>query len=147
VNLGNFHAARGAAAERDYREALARDPDWIPSYVNLADLLRALDRNREGEAVLCEGLAHAPDFAALHHSLGLLKVRAHDLPSALGSLRRAAELAPAEPRYAYVYSVALHDAGQLAEAIRVADAALARAPGDRALREWHDQLRGTTQHR
>src|SRR5262249_22184838 len=44
VNLGDFDAARGdaAAAERDYRDALGLDPDWIPSYVNLADLLRAL---------------------------------------------------------------------------------------------------------
>jgi tetratricopeptide (TPR) repeat protein len=142
VNLGNYHAARGdpAAAEREYRTALALDPDWVPSYVNLADLLRALGRDAEGEALLREGLAHAPDAAALHHSLGLLKVRAHDLPAALAPLRRAAELAPDEPRYAYVYSVALYDSGRIADAMRVADAALARAPGDRALREWRAQL-------
>jgi predicted CXXCH cytochrome family protein len=142
VNLGNYHAARrdAAAAERDYREALALDPDWVPSYVHLADLLRALGRDAEGEAVLRDGLARAPGAAALQHSLGLWKVRAQDLPGALDPLRRAAELAPDEPRYAYVYSVALHDAGRLADAIRVADAALARAPGDRALREWRSQL-------
>lgn len=142
VNLGNYHAARGdsAAAERDYRGALALDPDWVPSYVNLADLLRAAGRDAEGEAVLREGLARAPDAAALHHSLGLWKVRAHDLPAALAALRRASELAPGESRYAYVYSVALHDAGRVADAMRVADAALSRFPGDRALREWRAQL-------
>jgi tetratricopeptide (TPR) repeat protein len=142
VNLGNYHAARGdaAAAERDYRDALALDPDWVPSYVHLADLLRALGRDAEGEAVLRDGLARAPDAAGLQHSLGLWKVRAHDLPGALDPLRRAAELAPDEPRYAYVYSVALHDAGRIADAIRIADAALARAPSDRALREWRVRL-------
>jgi predicted CXXCH cytochrome family protein len=142
VSLGNFYGARGdfAAAERDYRDAIAIDPAWVPSYVNLADLLRALGRDAEGEAVLAEGIARAPGAAALHHSLGLLKVRAHDLPGALEALRRAAELAPDEPRYAYVYSVALHDAGRAAEAIRVADAALARAPGDRELRDWRARL-------
>ena len=142
VNLGNYHAARGdaAAAERDYRAALALDPDWVPTYVNLADLLRALGRDAEGEALLREGLARAPDAAALHHSLGLWKVRAHDLTGALAALRRASELAPDEPRYAYVYSVALHDVGQIAIAIHIADQALARAPGDRALREWRAQL-------
>jgi tetratricopeptide (TPR) repeat protein len=142
VNLGNYHNARGdaAAAERDYREALALDPDWAPTYVNLADLLRARGRDAEGEALLREGLSRAPDAASLHHSLGLLKVRTHDLTGALAALRRAAELAPDEPRYAFVYSVALHDAGRVADAIRVADAALVRAPGDRALRDWREQL-------
>jgi tetratricopeptide (TPR) repeat protein len=142
VNLGNFHAARGdaAAAERDYREALALDPDWAPTYVNLADLLRAQGRDAEGEALLRDGLSRAPEAASLYHSLGLLKVRTHDLTGALAALRRAAELAPDEPRYAYVYSVALHDSGETGKAIRVTDAALARAPGDRALREWRDQL-------
>jgi predicted CXXCH cytochrome family protein len=149
VNLGNYHAARGDAgqAERDYRDALALDPDWIPTYVNLADLLRALARDAEGRAVLKEGLARAPDDPALHHSLGLLLARARDLPAALAQLGRAAELAPGESRYAYVYSVALYDAGQVAEAIRVADAALARAPGDRALREWRETLRATPRRR
>ena len=142
VALGNFRAARGdfAAAERDYRDAIALDPDWVPSYVNLADLLRALGRDAEGKTVLGDGISRAPGEAALHHSLGLLEVRAHDMPRALEALRRAAELAPGEPRYAYVYSVALHDAGRAAEAIRVADAALVRAPADRALREWRAQL-------
>ena len=148
VNLGNFHAARGdpAAAERDYRTALAVDPDWVPSYVNLADLLRALGRDAEGEAVLREGLSRAPKAAALHESLGLLKVRAHDLPGALDSLQRASELAREEPRYAYVYSVALHSAGRISDAVRVADAALAGAPGDRELRDWRAQLSAMSSH-
>jgi predicted CXXCH cytochrome family protein len=142
VNLGNFAVARGdvAGAERAYRHALALDPDWVPGYVNLADLLRVLGRDGEGEPVLREGLAHAPDAAALHHSLGLLRVRAGDLDGALDALRRAAELAPGDPQFAYVYSVALHDAGRAAEAERVARAASERAPGDRALREWLHQL-------
>ncbi len=136
VNMGNFLAARGDrnAAEAAYRLALKIDPQWVPAYVNLADLLRASGRDPEGENVLRAGLRRAPNAAALHHSLGLLLVRQKKPEAALESLRRAAELAPDDARVAYVYAVALDSAGKRREATAVVDASLARAPADRALR-------------
>jgi tetratricopeptide (TPR) repeat protein len=46
INLGNFYAQRGmpADAESSYREALALDSAYLPGYVNLADLYRAVGR-------------------------------------------------------------------------------------------------------
>src|SRR5262249_22617798 len=113
VNLGNIYAARGevAKAEASYRTALELDPGWAPAYVNLADLMRQTARDGEGEKILRAGLARHPDDASLHHSLGLLLVRRKDLPSALDSLKRATELAPDNPRFAYVYAVGLRSAG------------------------------------
>src|SRR5206468_677811 len=125
VNLGNIYAARGEAAkaEASYRTALELDPGWIPAYVNLTDLMRQTERDEEGEKILRAGLAHRPDDASLHHSLGLLLVRRKELPAALASLQRAAELAPDNPRFAYVYAVALRSAGQNREALAVVEAA------------------------
>jgi tetratricopeptide (TPR) repeat protein len=145
VNVGNFYAVQGQVdrAEHAYREALELDPNWIPAYVNLADLLRQAARDPEGEKVLRAGIARVPRAAALYHSLGLLQVRQKDLQAALASLRRAAELAPEETRYSYVYAVALHSAGRPREALAVADKALQRAPGNRALSELRMQLVGT----
>jgi len=142
VNLGNFAAERGdvTTAETEYRAALAIDPDWIPTYVNLADLLRGANREAEAAAVLRDGLARAPKEASLHHALGLWYVRAGDLGGAIGSLRRAVELDPATPRFAYVYGVALLTLGRRAEARQAVQSALARAPGEPSLVELQRQI-------
>ena len=147
VNMGNFYAARRQLdrAEHAYRETLAFDPNWVPAYVNLADLLRSQSRDPEGEQVLRAGIARLPQAAALHHSLGLLQVREKDMKAALTSLQRAAELAPEETRYSYVYAVALHSAGRTHEALDLVDKSLQRAPGNRALTELRMQLAGTKQ--
>jgi tetratricopeptide (TPR) repeat protein len=50
---------------------------------------------------------------------------------ALGELRRAAELDPDRARYAYVYAVGLHSAGQVDDAMAVLKKSLTRHPGDR----------------
>jgi len=142
TNLGNFHAARGefALAETAYRTAIELDADWIPAYVNLADLLRRMQRDPVAEQVLRAGLARQPDAAALHHSLGLLQVRAKNMKAALASLKQAARLAPDDANYSYVYVVALHSSGQAREAQAVLGQALKRMPGDRGLLELKGQL-------
>ncbi len=146
VNLGNLYAERGEAAkaEERYRTALELDPGWIPAYVNLADLMRQTDRDAEGEGILRDGLARRPNDASLHHSLGLLLVRKKEMPAALASLKRAAELAPDDRRFAYVYAVGLQSAGQDREALAVIDAALGRAPGDRSLAKLRGEIAGAS---
>jgi tetratricopeptide (TPR) repeat protein len=132
MNLGNLHALRGdaVAAEAAYREALKRDARFVPAYVNLADLRREQQRDTDAEAVLREGLRVAPNAAALHEALGLTLVRQGKRGAALAEFAAARKAAPAEPRYAYLHALALHDAGRRAEAIRLlADAA--KRSGDR----------------
>jgi predicted CXXCH cytochrome family protein len=126
ANLGNLEAA-----ERSYRTALERDPEFVPAYVNLADLYRVQGREAEGERVLREALERNPEVAELHHSLGLLLVRRRQFDRALASLARASELAPADPRFQYVYAVALHDSGDGERALRVLEATHERFPANR----------------
>jgi predicted CXXCH cytochrome family protein len=135
VNLGDVYGARGEAhqAEESYRTAIELDPAWVPAYVNYADWLRRNGRDSDGEKILLAGLEHRPNDASLHHSLGLLLVRRKEMPAALAELQKAAELAPDDPHFAYVYAVALHSMDKQREALAVTDAALRRAPGDRAL--------------
>lgn len=120
-----------ARAEAELAAALRLDPSFTPARVNLADLYRAVGRDADGERVLREGLASFPDEAALHHALGLRLVRAERLADAMVSLRRAADLAPESPRYAWVYAIALDSAGRSGEALRVLRASRARHPADR----------------
>jgi Flp pilus assembly protein TadD len=52
-------------------------------------------------------------------------------PGALAELAKAAELAPDDPRHAYVWAVALHDTGDVEQWIRVLERAHDRAPASR----------------
>jgi tetratricopeptide (TPR) repeat protein len=134
VTLGTFEARLGRAdlAETAYRTAIALEPQFAPSYVNLADLLRATGRDAEGERVLRNAMGAVPPLGRppLQHALGLQLVRAKRYADALVWLRQAAEAAAGHARYAYVYGVALHDTGQAAEGRRVLEEAARRNPGD-----------------
>jgi len=70
-----------------------------------------------------------PDSPEVLHALGLLKVRQKRFDEALLLLARAAELVPGNPRYSYVYGVALHSAGKTSQAIEFLEAAALLNPG------------------
>ena len=132
INLGLFFTERRdpVQAEGEYRAALALEPDFVPAYVNLADLYRTYNREGEAEAVLNEGLRMSPGDADLSHSLGLSRVRQGRVAEALPLLAQAASAAPDNVRYAYVHGVALHDSGQPGEGMVVLDKALQRFPNN-----------------
>ena len=134
--LGSFFIKRGRAAdaEAEYKAALLLHPQFAPAAVNLADLYRGLGREADGENVLRVALVDRPQDAGLHHVLGLVLVRQKRVDLALAELHRAAELDPGLARFGYVYAVALHSTGHIAEAITELKDTLARHPND------HDTL-------
>ena len=135
LNLAVIDQQRGelAKAESSLRTALRLDPLYTPAYVNLADVYRLSNRDREGEETLREGLSVAPDDGALNHSLGLALARQQRGAEAVEALARAAELRPEEPRYGYVYAAALHSVGKTDRAITVLQGAHERHPSNRDL--------------
>jgi predicted CXXCH cytochrome family protein len=114
TNLGGFFTERGRyqEAEAQFRSALTLDPAYVPAWVNLADLMRLRNREADVEALLREGLTHAPSDAMLHHVLGLSLVRQGRKTDALRELKLATELAPGNQRFAYVYGVARQEIQQ-----------------------------------
>jgi len=135
MNLGGLHAERGdlAEAERAFHTALRRNRWFAPAWVALADTLRLQGREGEAEAALREGLLAAPGDAELHGALGLSLARQKRVAEALAPLERAAALGAEDPHHAYVFGVALHDAGQGDRALAVLREAHERHPGDRDL--------------
>ncbi|MGZ8922787.1 MAG: tetratricopeptide repeat protein [Methylosarcina sp.] len=125
VNQGNLLLRQGQvdAAIVAYQRTLQLDPLFAGAYVNLADAYRQLEQEETGEKYLRQGLALLPLAADLHHALGLLLVRKTDQSAALIELAEAAKLAPDNPRYAYVYAIALHSAGRTKQALAVLKAA------------------------
>jgi tetratricopeptide (TPR) repeat protein len=136
-----------AAAAQEFAAAIALDPSYVPAYLNWADSARAAGDEVTAERVLRDGLRRTRDQAALQHALGLLLAREHRMPEALRQLSAAADAAPDNTRFGYVYAVALQSAGHLREAREALDRGLQRAPEDRDLlmaavdyaRDAHDE--------
>ena len=135
VALGGFDAALGQAdaAQAQFTAAIRLDPEFVPAYVNAADVLRAQGRDQESADMLQQGLLRAPMSATLHHALGLARIRLQQPELAMASLRRAVDLDPATARYTYVFAVALHSTGQPDESIRRLQQAVQRWPYDREM--------------
>ena len=132
ANLANYFVSRGdpAAAEAELRAGLRLHPAATTLSVNLADLYRALGREADAERTLREAIALAPQSGAAYHALGLSLVRQKRYDEALEALQKAMQLDPGQPRYAYVYAVALQSTGKPDLARKVIDEALRQHPYD-----------------
>jgi len=133
LNLGALAANLGqpVEAETAYNRALRLDPSFTPAYINLADLYRQTGRDADGEQVLRQGIKATPQNPDLYFALGLLQVRSEQLNGAIDSLSRAAELAPDQTHYRYVYALALDKAGKHEKAIQTLQTVLDREPAHR----------------
>ena len=133
LNLGLLFLREGKVdrAETELKTALSLDPTFGPAAVNLADLYRQIGRDNEGEGVLRSLLEHSPDDASVLHALGLLMVREKQDQKALALFAQAAQIDPSNARYAYVYAVALADAGDPRSAIETLERSIKSHPYDR----------------
>lgn len=132
VNIGTVLGMRGEleGARQAFEAARRRDPGFLPAYINLADIYRASGRERQAEETLRSALAHAGSSGSVHYALALSLVRQKQLAQALPLLREAAAREPGNPRFAYVYAIALHDTGDRTMAVEVLDEALVAHPDD-----------------
>jgi tetratricopeptide (TPR) repeat protein len=132
LNLGLIAIAMGnfQKAEEEYRTALRLEATFVPGYINLVDLYRQLGQDADGEKLLYEGIKAVGDNADLQYTLGLLLVRQKRIEEAQNHLRQAATLAEDNPRYVYVYALALERAGDKQQALTVLTQANQRHPGN-----------------
>ncbi len=132
MNLGLLYVRQNhlEQAEEELKTALSLDPSFAPGAVNLADLYRAENRDGEGERVLTDALSRSPNDPSLEHALGLLMVRRKRSAQALDLLGAAARGDPDNARYAYVYAIALNDAGKTSAAIETLESSLKAHPYD-----------------
>jgi predicted CXXCH cytochrome family protein len=116
------------AAERAYKRALQIEPGYVPAMLNLADYYRSLGREQDVGPLLVQALEVAPDSGAANHSYGLYLIRKQDNDRAIGYLEIAVEQIDAQPRFSYVYAIALESMGRINDAIGVLEDANQRWP-------------------
>ncbi len=131
VNASLVHNAQGdnAAAEKALREALARDPQNVAAHLNLGMLLGEMGRTADAQAAFRAALAADPTSAVAAFNLGVMLANAGDAEG-LTWCRRAVELRPDEPRYAYTLAFYLRHAEDQAGAIKVLEPLVKRGPAD-----------------
>jgi tetratricopeptide (TPR) repeat protein len=78
-----------AAAEEYLRQAVGKNPFFVPAYITLGRLLYDDGRYDDAQKILQEGLEIQPSNPRLHETLGLISMDVGDIPSA----RRSIELA------------------------------------------------------
>ncbi len=104
-------------AEQHYRHALRISPGFVPALLNFADFLRVTGHNQEAANHLLKALKVAPDSAGAQHAYGLHLVREKRVQDAIPYLKIAATIEDAQPRFSYVYAVALDSIGATGQAL------------------------------
>jgi tetratricopeptide (TPR) repeat protein len=104
-------------AEQHFQRALQISPGFVPALLNFAEFLRNTNRNAASEQHLQKALSIAPDSAGAQHAWGLHLVRQQRIEDALPFLKIAATIADAQPRFSYVYAVALDSIGATDQAL------------------------------
>ena len=123
VSLG-----RTAPAQRAFERALEIDPTSLVALVNFADLRRTQGREQEAGTLLRRALTVAPDNGTANVAYGLHLVRLDRHDEALTQLSRAAHAPDAQPRFVYIYAVALDSLGQRERALTALREGIGRWP-------------------
>jgi tetratricopeptide (TPR) repeat protein len=122
MDLALFHTDLGELekAEAAYRKAIAVEPEFVPTRVNLAELLFSQNRPKEAEQVLLD----AVDAAILPENKGLARdalarflIRMKRYDEGVEELRLATKLMPRHAETQYFYGVALNSLGRFEEAL------------------------------
>jgi tetratricopeptide (TPR) repeat protein len=130
VNAAMAYAQAGETqqAEQFFKRAVKTQPDNAVAHFNLGLLEAEQHREKEAERELQEAFRLDPKMAPAAYNLCILTVK--DRPQeALSWCRKAAELNPQEPKYAYTLAFYQKEQGDLKGAAATLQAFLAQRPG------------------
>lgn len=128
-----MQAGRATAAERLYRDVLARDPEHAVALHFLGLCLVQTGRASEGLAYLARSITLLPGKAKPRHNYGVALLQAGDLAAAERELLEAIRLEPENAASHHYLGMVRQRLGRLAEAAIAYHAALERAPDDPAV--------------
>ena len=114
-------------AEQSLRRALTVEPANAAANFNLGLLLAERGRSPEAEQAFGAALAADPGMAAAAYNLGVMLADTN-LDEAITWCRKAHQLRPAEPKYAYTLAFFLRKKGNLDEAIGLLRETIQREP-------------------
>ena len=128
VNAAMMQARQGdlAAAVALLEKAASVDPQHPAVHLNLGMAFAEQGKWERAEKHFRAALAADPSLAQAAYNLGVLLNRTAVTEAGLGWCRKAADLLPRNPAYAYTYAYYLAAAGHKADAVNVLQEALQR---------------------
>jgi tetratricopeptide (TPR) repeat protein len=130
VNSSIAYARMGDSGktEESLREALKIAPDNAAANFNMGLLKAELNDSQGAEQYLKEALKADPQMAQAAYNLSII-VSKDRLGEAITWSRKAAQLRPQEPKYAFTLAIFLNQKGDRDEAVRILKAVLEKYPG------------------
>lgn len=121
TNMGIYYVNedRLDSAKIFFERALYVDSSSVEAAINLADIYRLQNNDREGEKVLLHMLKSNPARSELYLALGFLYTRLQNNRKSLEMIKKAFELEPQNTYYCYVYGIALNSSGRTNEALEI----------------------------
>ncbi len=118
VRAGLLNAQQGFHddAVREFRQALAMNPENVDAHVGLGASLAQLGQFDEAESHLRLAIRRAPDHARAHESLGIALAEQGRLAEAAESFRQSVRLDPERPTAQFRLGIVCMDLGDVAEA-------------------------------
>ncbi len=132
VNLGVVYTRQGKLkeAEEVYKRAIALEPAYVYTYINLSDLYRQTKQDVKGEVLLREAIRRNSGSADLYHSYGLVLTRLKKRGEALAAIQKAAELEPNNIERKYYWALAVLQTGNHDKAIQILEDAYKLDPNN-----------------
>jgi len=120
VNMAFAYHLQGQndLAEKSFRNALKIDPNCMVAHLNLGMLLGEQGRISEAEAAFRKVLRSDPNSAVAAYNLGVILAKDR-MAEALKWCRKAYQLRPNEPKYAYTYAFYLIENSNVKQAITI----------------------------
>jgi tetratricopeptide (TPR) repeat protein len=125
VNLGDKKKAEGSL-----RKALKIEPENAAANFNLGLLMSELGRTEDAEHALMTALMADPQMAPVAYNLCVMLAKDR-IDEAIGFCKKANELRPDEPKYAYTLAFYLYQKGDTEDAIRILNILVQKHPEDR----------------
>ncbi|MDN3476821.1 multiheme c-type cytochrome [Pseudoalteromonas sp. APC 3355] len=130
------------SAIRYLKKGIDVDPYFDPNYVNLSDIYFRQGNQEKMQALLDQGLAAIPNSAALNYANGMAKIRSNKKVEAIEYFKKSMELEPNNVQYAYLYYLALDNAGLTAKALNELKQNLKKYSNARQLMELANSFEG-----
>jgi len=122
VNLGDKKKAEGSL-----RKALKIEPENAAANFNLGLLMAELGRMEEAEHALMTAFMTDPQMAPAAYNLCIILAKDR-IAEAIGFCKKANELRPDEPKYAYTLAFYLYQKDQKDEAVQILNALIQKYP-------------------
>ncbi len=116
--MSRLLTARNREAQAEYvlNRVIEEHPDFVPAYIELAELMMRRSATDQAMAMLTAGLEIEPDNHALINNLGFCMMVSEDYEGALGQFMAASEIAPYVQRYRANHAVVLALMGEYDQA-------------------------------